>query len=257
MSMTACQFCGHPNRSAASTCSHCGAPMSREAPGQWAGRRVARSAAGSVGPPMQQHGVPQPGMTYGMQSAGGPPNKSKTGLIVGIGLGGVGALAFVAFLVTGFLTPGFLINDANSSAESAPNSAAPTPSSPPTPTGLTRDGLPPSAPTKKGWPTSANDSIGPARTVTDEIRAGDKTQLLRQLCKDSDFKEYLVEDVDQLIKAHADLHVGSADPRLIKGKTLVTVTGTYKGEKIGKGSSIGLVSKNYGDTWCIDEFEIM
>ncbi|GAA1241755.1 hypothetical protein GCM10009676_28640 [Prauserella halophila] len=56
----------------------------------------------------QQHGYPQQG--YPQQ--GGPygqPPKKKTGLIVGLSLGGVAALA--AFFITGFAAPGFFLSD--------------------------------------------------------------------------------------------------------------------------------------------------
>lgn len=98
MATTACQFCGRLNQAAASTCSNCGAPMSTAGAAPPAGRPAPLTGQPipPVGTPMPQPGMPQPAPPYGVQPAwGGPPKKSKTGLIVGLIAGGAVVLVII------------------------------------------------------------------------------------------------------------------------------------------------------------------
>lgn len=90
---------------------------------------VGRPAAASAGPPPQQPGMPQPGTLYGMQPAwGGPPKKSKTGLIVGVVAGGVvvltiAVIGIVVIANSGGPTTGSLARSAISDLNAGKSSA--------------------------------------------------------------------------------------------------------------------------------------
>ncbi len=67
-------------------------------------------------------GYPQGQYPYGQQGGFGPqePKKSKTGLWIGLS---VAAVAVVAFVVTAFVAPGFLLSDDSDSSETAGGTA--------------------------------------------------------------------------------------------------------------------------------------
>lgn len=193
-------------------------------------------------PGMHQTGGQQYGQPYGMLPSppGEPPKKRKTGLIVGLSVGGLLAVGLVAFLVTGFLTPGFLLDDDSSAARpttpfsvpkaSDPGHAVPNQSAPPLP--------------------SQNPNVF-ASAVIKDINGGDIKSVVGKYC--SRPADYTVEDVEGVSRGGAKLRLAEkmeADDAI----PMADIEGTVNGNKIDSLSSIMLGQpKNGKSGWCIKD----
>lgn len=117
-----------------------------------------------------QYGHPQP--PFGQPGGfGQTPKKSKTGLVVGVG---VGALALVAFLVTGLVAPGFLLGDDEATSDDAAAAGAP-----PQPGGPSSAMVPTQA-----APASDTDPTSVLTNFLEAVNTGDSTTAMGMVCEE-------------------------------------------------------------------------
>jgi hypothetical protein len=165
------------------------------------------------GYPHQSGGYPQQPAGYGYpqppghhQQPGGygaPPKKSKTGLIVGLAGAGALVIALIAFAITGFVAPGFLLSD-DETAEAAPPAPEQDPNLPPKPE-VKDPGDAPPPPDGPAQPASDEDVERLAQEFVAAINDEDKDGAMRLVCDDA---RSLVER--HVVNAISDRPVGAA-----------------------------------------------
>lgn len=129
----------------------------------------------------QQQGWDPNNQGYPQGQGGPPPQKSKTGLIIGIV---IGVVVLIAFGVTGFVAPGFLLgkDDGNNTAAPPASSSEPAPTSAP-------KSSPKSSTTRAPRSSEAGGGAGDpqgVQVITDflaKISSGDKTGAVALACE--------------------------------------------------------------------------
>lgn len=185
--------------------------------------------------PQQGGWDPNPAYTQGF---GGPPapKKSKTGLIIGIA---IGVVVLIAFGVTGFVAPGFLLSEASSS--SAPKSSTKSNSLPTTESTPSRDSG------AKGDPKGI-------QVTTDffaRASSGDKAGALALGCEED--KASLSQAIDAMIPPGSKIEV-----KTTTGLTKNIVSGDLVGTSEGRDVT-GLSMAKTGNpdkSFCLTSFFI-
>ncbi len=131
-----------------------------------------------------QYGYPQP--PHGQPGGfGPPPKKNRTGLIVGVS---TAAVALVAFLVTGLVAPGFLLDDEESPSDDD-TVAAGAPSEPSGPSSAM-------APTQ-AMPGSDTDPMSLLTNFLEAVNTGDSTTAMEMVCEE--VRSKVQKEVDTVI----------------------------------------------------------
>ncbi|AUI62368.1 Twin-arginine translocation protein TatA [Amycolatopsis sp. BJA-103] len=192
-----------------------------------------------------------PGYPQGYGGPPAPPSKSKTGLIIGIV---IGLVVLIAFGVTGFLAPGFLLNkdDGNNTAAPPPassSSKAPTSA----PKSSPKSSAPKSSPksTESGGTGSEGNPKG-VQNLKDflaKVSAGDKAGALSLVC--ADMKATMGDSIDIMAPAPSQLEVTST-AGIGDGFITGDIEGTVKGKKV---SGSGISSDDNPDkSFCVRNF---
>ncbi|MGY6657427.1 Twin-arginine translocation protein TatA [Amycolatopsis sp. TRM77291] len=191
------------------------------------------------------------GYQQGFGGPPAPPPKSKTGLIIGIV---IGLVVLIAFGVTGFVAPGFLL-----SKDEGNNTAAPPPAS-------SSEQAPTSAP--KSSPKSSSPRSSPRSTESGgtgsegnpkgiqnlkdflaKVSAGDKAGALALVC--ADMKATMGDSIDIMAPAPSQLEVTSTSG-IGDGFITGDIEGTVKGKKV---SGSGISSDDNPDkSFCVRNF---
>ena len=208
---------------------------------------------GGWDPNAQQQGWDpnNPGYPQGYGGPPAPPPKSKTGLIIGIV---IGLVVLIAFGVTGFVAPGFLLSkdDGNNTAAPPPASSseqAPTSA----PKSSPKSSAPKSSPksTESGGTGSEGNPKG-AQNLKDffaKVSAGDKAGALSLACADT--KETLSSSIDIMTPAPAQLEITKTSG-IGDGFVSGDIEGTVKGKKVS-GSGIS-TDDNPDKSFCVRNF---
>ncbi|MEV7553859.1 Twin-arginine translocation protein TatA [Amycolatopsis sp. NPDC089917] len=192
-----------------------------------------------------------PGYPQGYGGPPTPPKKSKTGLIIGIV---IGVVVLIAFGVTGFVAPGFLL-----SKDEGNNTAAPPPSSAPeqAPTSAPKSSPKSSAPksSPKSTESGGTGSEGNPKGVQNlkdflaKVSAGDKAGAISLVCED--MKATMGDSIDIMAPAPSQLEVTST-AGIGDGFVTGDIEGTVKGKKVS-GSGISK-DDNPDKSFCVRNF---
>ncbi len=188
-----------------------------------------------------------PGYTQGFGGPPAPPpNKSKTGLIIGIA---IAAVVLIAFGVTGFVAPGFLLSkDENTAAPPPASSSSKAPSSAPK---STKKSAPPTTEsTESGGSSTEGDPKG-IQALKDffaKANAGDKAGALALTCEED--KAGMDQTIDSMIPSGSKVEVKTTTGL---GKDLVTgdLAGTVKGKEV---TGLAMAKAKSGGDFCLTSF---
>ncbi|WP_410656093.1 Twin-arginine translocation protein TatA [Amycolatopsis sp. lyj-112] len=208
---------------------------------------------GAWDPNAQQQGWDpnNPGYQQGYGGPPAPPSKSKTGLIIGIV---IGVVVLIAFGVTGFVAPGFLLGKDDGSTAAPPpasSSSSKAPSSAPksSPKSSTSRSSPRS--TESGGSGSEGNPKG-VQSLKDfmaKVSAGDKAGALSLVCED--MKATMGDSIDIMAPAPADLKITTTSG-IGDGFVTGDIEGTVKGKKV---SGSGISSDDNPDkSFCVRNF---
>ncbi|WP_037320484.1 protein translocase TatA [Amycolatopsis orientalis] len=193
-----------------------------------------------------------PGYPQGHGGPPAPPPKSKTGLIIGIV---IGLVVLIAFGVTGFVAPGFLL-----SKDEGNNTAAPPPasSSGNAPTEAPKSSSPKSSAPKsspKSTESGGSGSEGNPKGVQSlkdfmaKVSAGDKAGALSLVCED--MKATMGDSIDIMAPAPSQLEITKTSG-IGDGFVSGDIEGTVKGKKV---SGSGIASDDNPDkSFCVRNF---
>ncbi len=208
---------------------------------------------GAWDPNAQQQGWDpnNPGYPQGYGGPPAPPPKSKTGLIIGIA---IGVVLLIAFGVTGFVAPGFLLSKDEGTNTAAPppaSSSSKAPSS--APKSSPKSSAPKSSPksTESGGTGSEGNPQG-VQNLKDflaKVSAGDKAGALALVC--ADMKGTMGDSIDIMAPAPSQLEVTST-AGIGDGFITGDIAGTVKGKKV---SGSGISSDDNPDkSFCVRNF---
>lgn len=192
-----------------------------------------------------------PAYTQGFGGPPAPPPKSKTGLIIGIV---IGVVVLIAFGVTGFVAPGFLLSkdDNNTAAQPPASSSGKAPASAP------KSGPKSSASSKKSTESGGSSGsegnpkgIQALKDFIAKVSAGDKAGALSLVC--ADMKGTMSDSIDLMAPAPSKLEVtttGGIGDGFVTGD----ITGTVKGKEV-TGSGISS-DDNPDKSFCVRNFYV-
>lgn len=208
---------------------------------------------GAWDPNAQQQGWDpnNPGYQQGYGGPPAPPSKSKTGLIIGIV---IGVVVLIAFGVTGFVAPGFLLgkDEGNTAAPPPASSSSKAPSS--APKSSPKSSAPKSSPrsTESGGSSGADGNPKGIQVLKDffaKVSAGDKPGALSLVCED--VKATMGDSIDIMAPAPAQLQI-TATTGIGDGFVSGDLEGTVKGKKV---SGTGISSDDNPDkSFCVRNF---
>jgi hypothetical protein len=182
---------------------------------------------------------------------GGPqPPTSRAGLIAGIT---VGTVVLIAFGVTAFAWPGFLLGG-DGSGENRAVAASTTPRQSTTRPSTTQ----PSKPTTTTPPrtqTTTDPDAAPAEAVTvaqrfvDTLNGKDAAAALSMGCPpDGIDDDYMPRVVNEIVASNPKLAI--VESKMYGGVTTARLSGTAAGRDAA-GGAVALYSKGPGGTWCV------
>lgn len=193
-----------------------------------------------------------PGYTQGFGGPPAPPKKSKTGLLIGIV---IGVVVLIAFGVTGFVAPGFLLGkDDNNTAAPPPATSSEKP-----PASAPESRPKSSAPSSKKSSESSEGSgsegnpkgIQNLKDFIAKVSAGDKAGALALVCPD--MKGTMGDSIDLMAPAPSKLEVtktGGIGDGFVTGD----ITGTVKGKEV---TGSGISSDDSPDkSFCVRNFYV-
>ncbi|GAB3702316.1 hypothetical protein GCM10027598_00400 [Amycolatopsis oliviviridis] len=189
--------------------------------------------------PQQGWDPNNPGYPQGYGGPPAPPKKSKTGLIIGIV---IGVVVLIAFGVTGFVAPGFLL-----SKDEGNNTAAPPPaSSEQAPTSAPKSSPKSSAPKSSPRSTESGGSSGDPKGVQviqdflDKIAASDKPGAIALACENRRANMDAVIDVFLPAGSQAQIKKTTGTSNLVMAEITGTVEGSdAKGTVFSQGQPDG------------------
>ncbi|KZB85163.1 hypothetical protein [Amycolatopsis regifaucium] len=195
-----------------------------------------------------------PGYPQGYGGPPAPPPKSKTGLIIGIV---IGVVVLIAFGVTGFVAPGFLLGKDEGNNTAAPPPASSSEQAPPSaPKSSPKSSAPKSSP--KSSESGGTGSEGNPKGVQNlkdffaKVSAGDKAGALSLVC--ADMKESMGNSIDIMAPAPAQLEITSTSG-IGDGFVNGDIEGTVKGKKVS-GSGIS-TDDNPDKSFCVRNFFVI
>jgi hypothetical protein len=197
--------------------------------------------------PQQGNQYPHPQALYGQQGGFNPqePRKSKTGLIVGVS---TAAVVLVAFLITGLVAPGFLL-DADESTNDEKAAAAE--SSTNTPTNPAGSGAVTSS--DQTTPTSATDPVSVATNFLETVNAGDAAAAMELVCEQARSKTQPQVDIAVAGSARYSPVGELLEKQLQGGKAYaVEPTGTLNGAPVV--GFLTLLKFDSSDNICVAAF---
>lgn len=194
-----------------------------------------------------------PGYSQGFGGPPAPPKQNKTGLIIGIV---IGVVVLIAFGVTGFVAPGFLLAKGGDNNTAAP---APAASSSKAPGSAPESEPKSSAPSTEESTESGGDagSEGNPKGVQNlkdfmaKVSAGDKAGALSLVCADA--KEAMSDSIDLMAPSPSKLEItktGGIGDGFVTGD----IAGTVKGEDV-TGSGIS-TDDNPDKSFCVRNFYV-
>lgn len=160
----------------------------------------------------QAWGPNNPGYTQGFGGPPAPPPKSKTGLIIGVV---IGVVVLIAFGVTGFVAPGFLLNEASSSSASKSS---------------TKSSSPPTTESTEGRGSGSKGDPKGIQVIKDffaKASSGDKAGALALGCEKD--KPSLSQSIDAMIPSGSQIEV-----KTTTGLTKDIVSGDLVGTSDGR-----------------------
>jgi hypothetical protein len=177
-----------------------------------------------------------PGYTQGFGGPPAPPNKSNTGLIIGVV---ISVVVLIAFGVTGFVAPGFLLSEAPSS--SAPKSS-------------TKSSAPPTTESTQSRGSGSKGDPKGIQAIKDffaKASSGDKAGALALGCEED--KPSLSQSIDAMIPSGSKIEV-----KTTTGLTKDIVSGDLVGTSNGR-EVTGLSMAKTGNpdkSFCLSSFFI-